>query len=182
MGSRSGKRQAPPVLVVMGVAGSGKSTVGRALAERLGWAYQEGDDLHPPENVAKMRASIPLTDDDRWPWLAQVAAWVDARLRAGEPGVVTCSALRRAYRDRIAPEGGVVFVYLVLDRGRLEDRLLHRAGHYMPATLLGSQLAILEEPGRDEPVVRVDATAPTETLVDQVVRELGTRWKVPRPG
>lgn len=173
---------APRVLVVMGVAGSGKSTLGRLLAERLGSAFQEGDDFHPPANVAKMRAGIPLTDEDRWPWLDRAAAWVEARLRKGESGVLTCSALKRAYRERLAPHGGVVFVYPVLQRETIHERLVHRAGHYMPASLLASQLETLEEPGPDEPVVRVDATAPTEELVSEVVEQLCAADGVPRQG
>ena len=107
-------RHTPLVIVVMGVSGCGKSTVGRLLAERLGSVFQEGDDLHPAANVAKMRAGVPLTDEDRWPWLDRVAAWIEGRLVAGESGVVACSALKMAYRDRLARPGDVVFVHLAI--------------------------------------------------------------------
>ena len=170
----TGEGHRAPVLVVMGVAGSGKSTVGRLLAERLGLTFEEGDDLHPPANVDKMQAGIPLTDGDRWPWLDRVARWVDARVRVGEGGVIACSALKRTYRDRIAPHGGVVFVHLVVDRATLADRLVGRAGHYMPSSLLASQLEALEEPGRDEPALSVAATAPEEAVVEQIVEQLST--------
>jgi gluconokinase len=182
MATATGERATAPVLVVMGVAGAGKSTVGRLLAERLGVPFREGDDLQPPENVAKMAAGIPLTDDDRWPWLERVAGWVASRRRAGGGGVVTCSALKRAYRDRIAAGGGVVFVFLVLDRETLHERLAHRRGHYMPAVLLGSQLETLEEPRSGEPVVLVPATASPEDLVDRILEQLGTTPGVPRQG
>ncbi len=166
---------APRVLVVMGVTGAGKSTIGQLLAERLGWTFQEGDDLHPAANVAKMRAGIPLTDEDREPWLARVAGWIETRLSAGESGVVTCSALRRCYRDLLARHGGVTFVYLAVDGPTLEQRLAERRGHYMSPALLDSQLELLEEPSPDEPVVRVDAGQQPEASVDQVLEELAAR-------
>lgn len=173
MPARTGEGHRAPVLVVMGVAGSGKSTVGRLLAERLDLTFEEGDHLHPPANVDKMQAGIPLTDDDRWPWLDRVARWVDARVRMGG-GVIACSALKRTYRDRIAPHGGVVFVHLVVDPAELADRLVRRPGHYMPSSLLASQLEALEEPGRDEPALSVDATAPTGAVVEEIVAQLST--------
>ena len=144
-----------PVLVVMGVSGSGKSTVARVLAEQLGWDFQEGDELHPPENVAKMASGVPLTDADRWPWLDRVAAWISHQHEAGRPGVVTCSALRRAYRDRLRTPS-VVFVYLAGSTGLLEQRVQARHGHFMPASLLESQLATLEAPRPDEHAVTVE--------------------------
>jgi gluconokinase len=174
MPARTAEGNLVPVLVVMGVAGSGKSTVGRLLAERLGLTFEEGDDLHPRTNVDKMHAGIPLTDEDRWPWLDRVASWVDGRIRAGEGGVIACSALKRAYRDRIAPHGGVVFVHLVVDSPKLAHRLAHRAGHYMPSSLLASQLDALEEPGPDERALSVDASKPAEAVVEQIVAQLST--------
>ncbi len=114
----------PVVLVVMGVSGSGKSTIAGILADRLGWPFEEGDSLHPLANVEKMAAGIPLTDDDRWPWLAKVADWIDGRLDAGENGVITCSALKRSYRNILNRRGsGVEFVYLSADRAELVERV-----------------------------------------------------------
>ncbi|MEJ1231287.1 MAG: gluconokinase [Galbitalea sp.] len=158
----------------MGVSGSGKSTIGAALAERLDWPFEEGDSLHPAANVAKMATGHPLTDDDRWPWLARVADWVDTQLDAGRNGVITCSALKRSYRDVIDRRGsGVEFVYLAVDRAELEQRVEHRPGHFMPASLLDSQLATLEPPGDDEPAIRVDAGPDARVVVDRVLEELG---------
>jgi gluconokinase len=137
-------------IVIMGVSGCGKSTVGAALGTALGIPYRDGDDLHPPANVEKMRAGIPLTDDDRWPWLDRVAA----TLRDEAPVVVGCSALRRAYRDRIrAGSGGPVqFVHLTGSREVIAARMADRKGHYMPPSLLDSQFATLEPPGPDEAI------------------------------
>jgi gluconokinase len=164
----------PVVLVVMGVSGSGKTTIGTLLAERLGWPFEEGDSLHPLANVEKMAAGHPLTDDDRWPWLEKVADWVDARLDAHESGVITCSALKRAYRDRIDRRGsGVEFVYLRVRRDELEHRVEMREGHFMPATLLDSQLATLEEPSANEPSILVDAGPDATVVVDSIVSKLG---------
>jgi len=170
----SGSSRTPLVIVVMGVSGCGKSTVGRVLAERLGWVFQEGDDLHPASNVAKMRAGVALTDEDRWPWLDRVAAWIEGRLAAGQSGVVACSALKRIYRERLARQGGVVFVYMAVDRHDLEERLAGRRGHYMPAALLASQLEILEEPGTDESVIRVDAKISADAAAASVLEGLAT--------
>jgi carbohydrate kinase (thermoresistant glucokinase family) len=160
------------VIVVMGVSGCGKSTVGRVLAERLGWVFQEGDDLHPATNVAKMRAGVPLTDEDRRPWLDCVAAWIEGRLAAGESGVVACSALKRSYRERLVRVGGVVLVRLAVDRRTLEERLAGRRGHYMPSALLASQLETLEEAGADEGVIRVDAVRPAGEIVTALLEGL----------
>jgi len=158
------------VLVVMGVSGSGKSTVGARLAQRLGWDFVEGDDLHPAVNVAKMAAGQPLTDADREPWLAAIAAWIDAELKAGRGGVITCSALRRRYRDELR-RADVRFVYLRAARAELERRLTSRPGHYMPASLLDSQLAALEPPAADEAAFTVDTDDP-ERSVESVVAAL----------
>jgi carbohydrate kinase (thermoresistant glucokinase family) len=162
---------APSRIVVMGVSGSGKSLIGSGLAARRGWVFVDGDDLHPEANVAKMAAGIPLTDDDRWPWLDAVAA----TLAASTGGiVVACSALRRAYRDRIrraAPD--VVFLELAGPRDLLWQRMTARPGHFMPASLLDSQLATLESLAPDEPgaVVSIEG-APAEVLAraDAAVR------------
>lgn len=156
------------VLVVMGVSGSGKSTIARMLAARTGWAFAEGDDFHPRSNVDKMAHGHPLTDSDRWPWLAKVAAWIDAQIAVGAGGVVTCSALKRTYRDLLRrPE--VVFVHLTADRSILAQRVADRHGHFMPAALLDSQLADLELPGPDELVITVDVSGMPSEIVDGIV-------------
>jgi len=158
---------AATVVVMMGVSGAGKSTVARRLADDLGWDFAEGDDFHPPANVTKMAAGKPLSDADRRPWLEAIAAWIDGELLAGRSGVVTCSALRRAYRDLLRrPE--VVFVHLSLPRAELASRLRHRRGHFMPVSLLDSQLATLEPPADDERVLIVEPDEDPERTVAQV--------------
>ena len=158
------------VLVVMGVSGSGKSTVGARLAQRLGWDFAEGDDFHPAANVAKMAAGQPLTDADREPWLAAIAAWIDAELQAGRRRVITCSALKRHYRDELR-HADVRFVYLRVARAELERRLTDRPSHFMPASLLDSQLAALEPPAADEAAMTVEASDP-DRAVDTIVAAL----------
>lgn len=150
------------VVVVMGVAGTGKTTVGRLLAEALGVGYAEGDDFHPPENIAKMSAGTPLDDADRWPWLDAVGAWAHGREALG--GVVTSSALRRAYRDRLRDAApGAVFLHLTGERALIQRRMAERRGHFMPPALLDSQFATLEPLGDDEAGVAVDvAGTPSE--------------------
>ena len=154
-----------PGIVVMGVSGSGKSRVGAALAEALGFAFVDGDDLHPPASIAKMAGGTPLTDADRAGWLDAVAA----RVRPGV--VVACSALKRAYRDRIrdGAAGRVVFVHLSGSRALLEARLARRRGHFMPPGLLESQLATLEPPGDDEDAITVNI-APDPANIVQMIR------------
>lgn len=156
-------------LVVMGVSGTGKSTVAKALQERLGWLFAEGDDLHPASNVAKMAAGIPLDDADRWPWLDAIAAWTSGQAAEGHSTIVTCSALRRAYRDRLREAApGTVFVHLVGSPELLAERMGGRKGHFMPASLLASQLDTLEPVQPDEPGFTVDVDATTEAMVTQV--------------
>jgi carbohydrate kinase (thermoresistant glucokinase family) len=158
-------------IVVMGVSGSGKSSVAAALAERLGLACHDGDDFHAGASVQKMRRGIALTDDDRWPWLDHLGRL----LAAAEGGaVVSCSALRRAYRDRLrAACAGLRFVFLHGDAALIEQRMRARQGHYMPASLLGSQLALLEPPGADEgDVITLDVDRPLATLVQQAIEAL----------
>jgi gluconokinase len=165
-----------PVLVVMGVSGVGKTTLGLALAKRLGWAFIDGDALHPPANIAKMAAGQPLNDADRAPWLAAIAAWIDALAPEGRPGVVTSSALKRAYRDYLGrgrPQ--VVLVYLRADPDLVAQRLKGRPGHFMPPSLLASQFADLEPPRADEPVIEVDARLPIPEQVEWVVGQLEAR-------
>lgn len=157
------------VVVVMGVAGSGKTTVGRALAARLGVPYAEADDFHPPENIRKMSAGHPLTDEDRWPWLQAIAAWISAQ----SGGVVTCSALKRAYRDLLRGASTPVwFLHLTGDRALLAERISSRSGHFMPPALLDSQLADLEPLANDEPGIAVDIAASPEEIVETAVRAL----------
>lgn len=161
-------------LIVMGVSGSGKSTVAEGLAERLGWPFLEGDTLHPPANVAKMAAGTPLTDDDRWPWLEAIAAWIAAREAEGTPSISSCSSLKRAYRDLLrkgAP--GVRFVHVAGDQAVLAARLAARQGHFFPARLLASQFATLEPPDPDEDAVTVDLDQPPEAQVEAALAALG---------
>jgi gluconokinase len=166
----------PVVLVLMGVSGSGKTTVARILADGLGWAFEEGDILHPQSNIEKMSAGHPLTDADRERWLATVADWVDGRLDSGESGLITCSALKRRYRDVINRRGsGVVFVFLDGTRATIDARLAARAGHFMPSSLLDSQLADLEDPEPDEPHIRLDIGPPPNVIAQSIMRELGLR-------
>jgi gluconokinase len=156
-------------VVIMGVAGCGKSSVGEGLAARLGVPYRDGDDLHTPEAVEKMRAGIPLMDDDRWPWLDRVASV----LAEEAPVIVGCSALKRAYRDRIrAGAGGqVAFVYLAGSREVILARMAARTGHYMPTSLLDSQFAALEAPGPDE-AVTVDIDQSLDAIIAEVMAQL----------
>ncbi len=155
----------------MGVSGCGKSTLGSALAEILGWRFVEGDDLHPPGNIAKMAAGIPLEDEDRWPFLENVALAIS---EAGDHGIVAaCSALKRRYRDLIrARSGEVMFVLPMLDRERLVARLALRRGHFMPPALLDSQLAELEALDPDERGVLVDAADPLLAQITRVTAAL----------
>lgn len=161
------------ILVVMGVAGSGKTTIAAALAERLGWRLLEGDAFHPPANVAKMAAGTPLTDDDRWPWLRAIAAEVDAIRAAGGSAVVACSALKRAYREvLIGDRADVRLVYLQGTRTLIGERLAARKGHFMPSALLDSQFATLEEPGPKEAPIVVSVNAGPAAIVAAVINAL----------
>ncbi|MBT2415589.1 gluconokinase [Streptomyces sp. ISL-12] len=163
--------QIPHVVVVMGVAGTGKTTIGPLLAARLGVPYAEGDDFHPPANIAKMTAGTPLDDDDRWPWLDAIGAW--AHERAGFGGAVSCSALKRSYRDRLrAAAPGLVFVHLTGSRELIEDRMSHREGHFMPTALLDSQFATLQPLQPDEAGVAVDVSGSPEEIAERAVTAL----------
>ena len=153
----------------MGVSGSGKTTVGKALAQKLGWRFVEGDELHPAANVAKMKSGVPLTDADRWPWLDAIVAEMRRIDAAGENGVIACSALKAAYRDRLAQGGDVRLVYLKGDPATIEPRVAHRR-HFMPASLLPSQFATLEEP---QDAIVVDIREPVEAQVATIARALG---------
>lgn len=160
------------VVVLMGVSGSGKSTVGRALAGKLGWSFVEGDDFHPPANVEKMRAGVPLTDDDRRPWLAAVRDRMDAALGRGENVVLACSALKHAYQEYLERHdpAHIHFVHLHGSEELIRERLAARTGHFMNPALLHSQFETLEPP---EHAVRVGVTGTPEAVADQVRRELG---------
>lgn len=170
-GSASTEGASVTVLVLMGVSGSGKSTVAGVLAGRLGWDLAEGDDLHPEANVAKMAAGQPLTDADREPWLARVAAWIRAHTDVGRPGLITCSALKRRYRDELRGDD-VVFVYLAGTHDQIARRLAARHGHYMPASLLDSQLDTLEPPEPDENAIRVDVAGSPQDEAAEIITRL----------
>lgn len=160
------------IVIVMGVSGSGKTTVGKLLAERMGCGFSDADDFHPAANVEKMRAGIPLTDDDRWPWLKALRQAIEEWEAAGKSHVVACSALKDTYRDVLSPKDDVVFVYLKGDAKTIASRLKARKGHYMNPTLLTSQFATLEEP--DNALV-VDIVPPPATIADYIMARLGTR-------
>ncbi|MFG3204607.1 gluconokinase [Streptomyces sp. NPDC048192] len=161
----------PQVVVVMGVAGTGKTTIGPLLAARLGVPYAEGDDFHPQANIDKMSAGIPLDDSDRWPWLDAIGQW--AHGRAGLGGVVSSSALKRSYRDRLrAAAPGVVFVHLTGDRKLIEERMTQRQGHFMPTALLDSQFATLEPLGPDEAGVAVDVAGSPQEITERAAKAL----------
>jgi gluconokinase len=162
----------PPVLVLMGVTGTGKSTLAGLLAGQLGWDLGEGDVLHPPKNIHKMAAGFPLTDEDRRPWLRRVAEWIQERVRAGRPGIITCSALKRSYRDVLRDEH-VVFVYLCGPREQIAARLAARHGHFMAASLLDSQFAALQPPGPDEQSVTVEIGSDSRAAAARIIEELG---------
>jgi ribose 5-phosphate isomerase A len=166
----------PPVLVVMGVSGAGKTTIAKALAARLGWPFEEGDALHPEANVAKMHAGIPLDDADRRPWLEAVAAWIDGQRAAGKPGIITCSALKRSYRRMIIGDRPEVrLIYLRGSRDLIAQHLAGRHGHFMPATLLQSQIDTLEAPGPDENPITVDVGPPADEIAETIIRSLGAQ-------
>jgi carbohydrate kinase (thermoresistant glucokinase family) len=164
----------PAAVVIMGVSGAGKSIVGRQLAKRLGWEFTEGDTLHPPENVAKMSSGQPLTDADRAPWLTAIARVIESWARRGEHGVVTCSALKCAYRRQIIRDHDVRLVYLNGSRELIAERIAARQGHFMPASLLNSQFAALEPPGPDENPITVRIDQPVERVIANIVGALGS--------
>jgi len=173
MSERDTPRSTPMFLLVMGVSGSGKTTVARLVAQRLGYELVEGDDFHPPANVAKMSHGEPLTDGDRVPWLAAIREFVLGRLADTRPVVVTCSALKRTYRDQVTKGiDEAKIVYLYGDRELIADRLAVRHGHFFPAGLLDSQLADLEEPAPDEHVLTVDIGPAPKAIAEEIVTDL----------
>ena len=165
---------APCALIVMGVSGSGKTTVAKALAQALHWTYADGDTFHPKANVEKMSAGLPLDDTDRAPWLAAIAAEIDRACAAGDHLIVACSALKRSYRDILVHgRNDVHVVYLEGSRTLIAERLAARKNHFMPAGLLDSQFAALQPPGKDENAVSVSIDAPVEVVVADITRALG---------
>jgi gluconokinase len=165
---------APRVLLLMGVSGSGKTTVGALLAGKLGWPYAEADTFHSAANIAKMASRHPLTDEDRWPWLRAIRAWIDGQLARGECGVVTCSALKRAYRD-VLRGPGVQLVFLRGTRELIAERMAARQGHFFTPAMLDSQFADLEEPTPDEDVITVSVEGTPAELVDAIVAATGVQ-------
>ena len=167
------RSQSPLVMVLMGVSGSGKSTIGAALSERLGWSFRDADSFHPPANIAKMSSGVPLNDDDRWPWLRAIAAEIDRVCQAGEHAVIACSALKRAYRDILVHgRKDVRIVFLDGSQQLIASRLAKRTGHFMPPDLLPSQFRTLERPTVDENPVTVSIDAPVDKIIDDIVRKL----------
>ena len=163
----------PCALVVMGVSGSGKSTIADKLAQRLRWRYEDGDTFHPASNVAKMSAGHPLTDEDRWPWLQAIADEIDRLCKAGEQAVIACSALKRAYRDILVHgRNDVRIIYLKGSQQLIADRLAERKHHFMPPGLLDSQFKTLEPPGPDENPLTVSIDASADQIVDAIVQQL----------
>jgi gluconokinase len=162
------------IVVVMGVASSGKTTIAAGLAEKLGWPFRDADSFHPPANVAKMSAGIPLEDADRWPWLDAIVAWMDERDAAGEDAVVTCSALKRGYRDRLRTSRAPIrLVHLSGTREVLAARIAARKAHFMPPALLDSQFATLQMPGEDEGAFTVDVAKSPQAIMAELMREFG---------
>lgn len=175
----AGPAPCPAVLVVMGVSGSGKTTIASLLARRLEWTFEDADWFHPPENVAKMAAGSPLTDADRWPWLQGIATWIESTRHSGRHGVVACSALKREYRAVLvgAHPDAVRIVYLEGDRALIGTRLAMRQGHFMPPGLLESQFSTLEPPGADERPITISVEPHPNDVVTNIVaaleREIG---------
>ncbi len=164
----------PCALVVMGVSGSGKSTIADELADRLGWTFEDGDRFHPASNVAKMSAGHPLSDEDRWPWLQAIADEIDRVGAAGEYAVIACSALKRAYRDILVHgRNDVRIIYLEGTQELIAERLAQRKAHFMPPGLLASQFKTLEPPGSEENPITVSIDASVDAIVNDIIRQLG---------
>jgi carbohydrate kinase (thermoresistant glucokinase family) len=179
----SGQRATPVIAVIMGVAGSGKTTVAAMLAATLDCPFQEGDALHPPANVEKMSHGTPLTDADRLPWLRKIAEQIDAWRVQRQSGVVTCSALKRAYRDIIiGTRRDVALVYLKGSRELVRQRMAMRQEHFMPVALLDSQFATLQEPTPDEQAIVVDIDGQPQEVARRIVQQLGARDRGNRHG
>ena len=160
------------ILIIFGVSGAGKTTVGKLLARELGWCFVEADDFHPAANIEKMRNGHPLTYEDRWPWLDYLRKQIEQLLSSGENAVLACSALKRAYRDRLRVSVAVKFVFLRGDYALVEKQLRSRHGHFMDANLLQSQFDDLEEPQPDENVLTIELGQPPENIVEKIEAEL----------
>jgi len=172
----------PAAIIVMGVSGSGKSTIGALLAEALGWPFADADGFHPAANVAKMAAGTPLTDADRWPWLDAIAAHIGAARETGQPVVVACSALRRAYRERLrAGHGDLIFLHLSGAPAVIAERQAARQGHFMPPSLMASQFATLEDPAAEADAVTVSVSASLHEVVATALEQLAARGVVASP-
>jgi gluconokinase len=166
----------PRVLIVMGVSGCGKSTVGQALGDRLGWEFRDGDAFHPVANVAKMKSGAPLTDEDRWPWLDAIASFIDAQRAGNSHAIIACSALKRVYRDRLKGQhGDVMFVHLAGSKDLIEARMAARRNHFMPLGLLDSQFATLETPGPEEMAIAVSVAGAPDEIVATVLAQTGLK-------
>jgi len=161
------------IVIVFGVSGAGKTTIGKLLAQEVGWHFYEADDFHSRANIDKMRRGIPLTDADRWPWLESLRQLIERSLEAGENAVLACSALKRAYRERLRVSDEVKFVFLRGDYALIEKQLRQRRGHFMSPELLRSQFADLEEPKPDEDVVTIELGRTPEELVEEIKMKLG---------
>lgn len=161
------------IVIVFGVSGAGKTTIGKLLAEQLGWQFYEADDFHPRANIEKMHSGLPLTDEDRWPWLERLRQQIPRSLAAKENAVLACSALKRAYRERLRVSDDVKFVFLRGDYGLIENQLRHRRGHFMNPALLKSQFADLEEPAAGEDVLTIELGRTPQELVEEIKRKLG---------
>ena len=165
------------VVIIFGVSGAGKTTIGKLLASELGWTFYEGDDFHPARNIDKMLNGIPLTDKDRGPWLASLREVIEKALTVGENAVLACSALKRKYRDDLRVSGQVRFVFLHGNRSQIEKQLSQRRGHFMDPNLLDSQFADLQEPTPDEDAVVIELGRGPNELVDEISRKLGLDGK-----
>jgi gluconokinase len=160
------------IVIIFGVSGAGKTTVGKLLARKPGWHFLEADDFHPAANVEKMRGGHPLTDDDRWPWLKRLREQIERSLAAGQNAVLACSALKQKYRDCLRVNSDVKFVFLRGDYALIEQQLRHRRGHFMNPALLRSQFADLEEPASDEGAITIDLGRTPEELVEEIKMKL----------
>jgi len=165
------------IVIVFGVSGAGKTTIGRLLAEQLGWRFYEADDFHPRANIEKMRSGHPLTDEDRWPWLERLREQITRSLAANENAVLACSALKRAYRERLRISNDVRFVYLRGDYALIDKQLRDRRGHFMNPGLLRSQFADLEEPTSDKGTVTIELGRSPQQLVEEIKARLGLASK-----